>query len=177
MFTRLGFSTWLVHKKLTLRFIAHILVFGHRLPSIYLASMSHDKYSQALPVFRHSSASVYYNEHKSKKKKKQTGEAWERGYPPTTLLHKFASMLVRPKVITNLSFRLTMYPASSINPLALDFQIAGTVITQSKSDALRFLPWSLNSISSWSLRWWRMCAITSNKQNCLPFKAEIFWFL
>ena len=87
------------------------------------------------------------------------------------------SMPVRPQMITNLSFGLTMYPASSINCLALSFQIAGTVITQSKSEALRFWLCSLNSVSSVSFRWWRMCVITSNKKNCLPFKAEIFWFL
>lgn len=79
---------------------------------------------------------------------------------------------------------LTMYPASYIMRFPASFQKAGTVITQSKSDATSSLPSSLtavsssfSAVSSRHLRSWRMCAMTSTRKNFLPFKAEIFWFL
>ena len=61
----------LTGKKLTLRCIAHIFVVGHHPPYVHLASMSHDKCSQAFSVCRHSSASVYYTERKPIKEQKK----------------------------------------------------------------------------------------------------------
>ena len=40
----------------------------YRTKRVQLVSMSHDKCSQAFPVFRRSSASMYYTEHKPKNK-------------------------------------------------------------------------------------------------------------
>ena len=53
-------------------------------PYVYLVSTRHhlhDKCSQAFPVFRHSSTSVYYTERKQKNKKQ--GEHWEQGLSVT----------------------------------------------------------------------------------------------
>ena len=74
----------LTGKKLAFRFIASVLLIGHRPPYIHLASTwrrSRDRCSQAFPVFRTLPLlCIILNANRRTK----TGEAWERGYQNIT---------------------------------------------------------------------------------------------
>ena len=105
--------------KLILRFIAHKIVVGHRPPYVQFASTKHhsrDKCSQAFPIFRRSSASVYYTERKSKNKKrgrpgnKAKDWQWDLESLPATyldIMHQWSHSLLYTQLLCTLSIYTT----------------------------------------------------------------------